>query len=99
MGRTRFRNVFAVGDITTLPAGKAPVPKAGVFAEGEGVVVAGCIVADITGGAGPDPFDGRGWLLYRVGPGDGLHNRGGRLCAGHQTGRPHAIQPGGEAAV
>lgn len=67
MGRTRFRNVFAVGDITTLPAGKAPVPKAGVFAEGEGAVVAGCIVADITGGSGPDPFDGRGGCFIESG--------------------------------
>ena len=66
-GRTRFANVFAVGDITTLPAGKAPVPKAGVFAEGEGVVVAGCIVADITGGTRPDPFDGKGGCFIESG--------------------------------
>lgn len=66
-GRTRFDNVFAVGDITTLPAGKAPVPKAGVFAEGEGAVVAGCIVADITGGTGPDPFDGKGGCFIESG--------------------------------
>lgn len=66
-GRTRYKNVFAVGDITTLPAGKAPVPKAGVFAEGEGSVVAGCIVADITGGSGPDPFDGKGGCFIESG--------------------------------
>ena len=66
-GRTGFPNVFAVGDVTTLPAGKAPVPKAGVFAEGEGAVVAGCIVADITGTAEPEPFDGRGGCFIESG--------------------------------
>ena len=68
-GRTRFPGVFAVGDVTTLPAGKAPVPKAGVFAEGEGAVVAGCIVADITGAAEPDPYDGRGGCFIESGRG------------------------------
>ena len=67
MGQTSFRNVFAVGDITVLPAGQAPVPKAGVFAEGEGAVVAGRIVADITGSTGPDPYDGQGGCFIESG--------------------------------
>lgn len=67
MGRTVFSNVFAVGDITTLPAGQTPVPKAGVFAEGEGAVVASCIISDITGAADPDPFDGRGGCFIESG--------------------------------
>lgn len=45
---TRFKNVYAIGDLTavTLSNGK-PLPKAGVFAHGEGEIVAARIAADI----------------------------------------------------
>jgi sulfide:quinone oxidoreductase len=50
---TKFPNVFAVGDITS-----APVPRAGVIAEGEASTVADVIVAKLAGGADPAPYQG-----------------------------------------
>jgi sulfide:quinone oxidoreductase len=50
---TRFPNVYAVGDVTSVG-----VPKAGVFAEGAGAVVAEHIIATIRGGEGPAPYGG-----------------------------------------
>ena len=46
--KTRFENVYAVGDVTaiTLPNGK-PLPKAGVLAHAEALAVAGTIAAQI----------------------------------------------------
>jgi sulfide:quinone oxidoreductase len=51
---TRFPNVYAVGDVTS-----APVPRAGVIAEGEAGTVADVIVAQLTGGEAPAPFAGQ----------------------------------------
>lgn len=62
--RTRYENVYAVGDVTT-----AGVPKAGVFAEGAARVVAEQIVADAQSGDGPPPFDGRGSCYIEFGRG------------------------------
>ena len=46
--KTPIENVYAVGDVTNLPVGeKFAVPKAGVFAEGEGYTVAKNIVSKI----------------------------------------------------
>ena len=50
---TRFPDVYAVGDITS-----APVPRAGVIAEGEAGTVADVLVARFTGGADPAPYAG-----------------------------------------
>jgi sulfide:quinone oxidoreductase len=50
---TRFPNVYAVGDVTSVG-----VPKAGVFAEGAGAVVAERIIATIRGGEEPAPYGG-----------------------------------------
>ncbi len=41
---TRFAGVYAIGDVTSVP-----VPRAGVFAEGEAVVVAERIAATVRG--------------------------------------------------
>ena len=39
--KTMHDNVYAVGDVTTLSVdGKLAVPKAGIFAEGQGEIVA-----------------------------------------------------------
>jgi sulfide:quinone oxidoreductase len=62
--RTRHPGVYAVGDVAT-----AGVPKAGVFAEGAARVVARQLIAEIQGGAGPDPFDGRGSCYIEFGQG------------------------------
>jgi sulfide:quinone oxidoreductase len=50
---TKFPDVYAVGDITS-----APVPRAGVIAEGEASTVADVLVASIKGGPQPAPFAG-----------------------------------------
>ena len=59
---TRFDDVYAVGDITS-----APVPRAGVFAEGEARTVADVIVSRVRGGAGPGPYAGRATCYLEVG--------------------------------
>lgn len=52
--RTRFPETYAIGDVTTitLPNGK-PLPKAGVFAHGEALVVAREIAASFIGRSSP----------------------------------------------
>jgi sulfide:quinone oxidoreductase len=62
--RTRFPGVYAVGDVAT-----AGVPKAGVFAEGAARVVARQLIADLRGGEGPGPYDGRGSCYVEFGRG------------------------------
>ncbi len=68
-GRTGVTNVYAVGDITVLPTDTGAVPKAGVFAEGEGATVAVCIMQDINNGDQPEPFDGVGECFMESGRG------------------------------
>lgn len=67
---TRFPGVYAIGDVVAIPlaVGK-PLPKAGVFAEGEGRVVARNIAHDIAGTGTPERFDGRGQCFIEVGGG------------------------------
>lgn len=50
---TKFTDVYAVGDVTS-----APVPRAGVIAEGEAAVVADVLVHRLAGGPAPEPFAG-----------------------------------------
>lgn len=50
---TKFPDVYAVGDITS-----APVPRAGVIAEGEASTVADVLIAQVKGGPSPPPFAG-----------------------------------------
>jgi sulfide:quinone oxidoreductase len=50
---TRFPDVYAVGDVTS-----APVPRAGVIAEGEAATVADVLIARIAGGPPPPPYPG-----------------------------------------
>ncbi len=52
---TRFPNVFAVGDVTSVGT-----PKAGVFSENAARVVADEIIAGVRGGEMPAPYDGTG---------------------------------------
>jgi sulfide:quinone oxidoreductase len=51
---TRYPDVYAVGDITS-----APVPRAGVIAEGEAATVADVLIHRVRGGPAPAPFAGR----------------------------------------
>jgi len=59
---TRFPGVYAVGDVTS-----APVPRAGVFAEGEAVTVADVIVGRIRGGDAPPAYAGTGSCYVEFG--------------------------------
>ena len=64
--RTRFPNVYALGDVCT---GKRTVAKAGIFAEAAAKVVANDIVAEITGGQPPAPYEGAGVCYAEFGDG------------------------------
>jgi sulfide:quinone oxidoreductase len=50
---TKFPGVYAVGDVTS-----APVPRAGVIAEGEASTVADVLIAEVKGAPPPPPFAG-----------------------------------------
>ncbi len=78
---TPFEGVYAVGDVTAFPmANKQPFPKAGVFAEAEGIVVAERIVARF-GERDPDAlFDGEGFCFLEVGNGEAMFVRGNFLA-------------------
>jgi sulfide:quinone oxidoreductase len=62
--RTRHPGVYALGDVAT-----AGVPKAGVFAEGAGRVVARQLIAEARGGEPPEAYDGRGSCYIEFGRG------------------------------
>ena len=61
---TGYSGVYAVGDVATVG-----VPKAGVFAERQGAVVARAIIAELTGGDHAEPYDGTGacWIEFGAG--------------------------------
>ncbi|MBZ5738862.1 NAD(P)/FAD-dependent oxidoreductase [Nocardioides mangrovi] len=60
--RTRFDDVYAVGDVTSVGT-----PKAGVFAEGQAGVVADQLVARARGEASGSTYDGRGICYLEFG--------------------------------
>jgi sulfide:quinone oxidoreductase len=65
---TRFPGVYAIGDVVHIPlANQTALPKAGVFAEAHGKLVAAAIVARVLGGPQPPPFDGRGYCWLETG--------------------------------
>jgi sulfide:quinone oxidoreductase len=59
---TRFPDVYAVGDVTSVGT-----PKAGVFAEGQAVVAAEVISARIRGTGEAATYDGRGICYLEFG--------------------------------
>jgi sulfide:quinone oxidoreductase len=67
---TAFPGVYAIGDNVQLPLsiGK-PLPRAGVFAHAQALVVADNIVATIHGRAAAATFDGHGGCFVEVGSG------------------------------
>lgn len=68
--KTPFENVYAIGDVTNLPVGeKMAIPKAGVFAEGEGLAVAKNIVAKIQSKEDSVLYDGKGGCFIESGKG------------------------------
>ena len=66
--RTPFGGVYAVGDCVGIPLvnGKA-LPKAGVFAHGQGEAAAGNIADEIEGRAASHRFDGFGQCFVEMG--------------------------------
>ena len=67
---TRFPGVFAIGDVTAIPIGtNQALPKAGVFAQAQGEVVA-ARVADRLAGREPEArFEGEGLCFLETGRG------------------------------
>jgi len=67
---TRFSGVYAIGDVVSIPLllGK-PLPKAGVFAHGQAVVVAKNIASVIAGRTGGERFNGYGECFIEIGGG------------------------------
>jgi sulfide:quinone oxidoreductase len=65
---TRFEGVYAIGDVAVIPLKMGrPLPKAGVFAHGEGEVVAHNIAVAWTGRGAPRRFEGEGACFIETG--------------------------------
>lgn len=64
--RTRFANVFAIGDVTEIKVGAGAVPKAGIFAEEQGKAAAGQIIGEIAGRPAAT-FAGQGYCFMETG--------------------------------
>lgn len=62
--RTGYDGVFAIGDVTSVGT-----PKAGVFSEGQGAVVAEQIIAQARGGTSAAEYGGTGVCLMEFGGG------------------------------
>ncbi len=67
---TAFADVYAVGDVTTIPVGDGAVPKAGAFAEDAARAVVGDIVYRLTGRGHPAPFEAIGTCFLEFGDGN-----------------------------
>jgi sulfide:quinone oxidoreductase len=66
--KTKFENVFAIGDVTVLPVTETMnVPKAGVFAEGEGIIVSKNIISKIREEGIVSLYDGIGGCFIESG--------------------------------
>jgi len=67
---TRHPGVYAIGDVTTITlANGKPLPRAGVFAHRQGLVVAHRIAATLSGHQARDAFDGVGYCWVEAGDG------------------------------
>jgi len=77
---TSIPDVFAVGDVNVVPIGPAALPKAGVFAAGEGRTAGGVIASRIDQVEPPGPYDGVGHCFVAFSGGQGAEI-GGRFFA------------------
>jgi len=82
--------VFAVGDVTVvpLPGRYAPdrplvLPKAGIFAEGQGKVVARRVAARLRGEEPRAVFDGEGYCYLELGGGEAVRADGSFFALPH----------------
>jgi sulfide:quinone oxidoreductase len=79
---TRLPAVYAIGDCTEIPlAHGLPLPKAGVFAEAQGIVVAERIAAALGGPPSTSTFTGDGYCYLEVGGGRAMRVAGDFLAA------------------
>jgi sulfide:quinone oxidoreductase len=83
VGAAGAAELYAIGDVTAVPLpGRfrpdAPLslPKAGVFAEAQGKVVAHQIAARVLGTATGETFDGTGYCFLEVGGGKAIRAEG-----------------------
>ena len=60
--KTKFPNVYAIGDVTSIGT-----PKAGVFAEGAAKIAAASIISELDGGATTVPYHGDGSCYIEFG--------------------------------
>ncbi len=68
--QTRYENVYAIGDVAAIIlANDKALPKAGVFADGQGLIVAKRIAEDIRGVGARSEFDGLGFCWIETGGG------------------------------
>jgi sulfide:quinone oxidoreductase len=65
--KTRFKNVFAVGDVTEIKVGAMALPKAGIFAEEQAKVAAKQIIDEINGRPPVATFAGQGYCFMEMG--------------------------------
>ena len=70
--RTKYMNVFAIGDVTEIRLDKnITIPKAGIFAEGQAKIVSQQIVSEIKhdndNTKGIEHFDGKGYCFMEIG--------------------------------
>lgn len=66
--KTNFENVYAIGDVNEIMVtDKLAVPKAGIFAEGEGITVARNIISKIQKEQENALFEGRGGCFVEMG--------------------------------
>jgi sulfide:quinone oxidoreductase len=69
--RTKYKNVFAIGDVTEIRVDKTitTIPKAGIFAEGEAKVVSQQIINEVkNNNSNKTPrFDGKGFCFMEIG--------------------------------
>ncbi len=73
----QYPGVFAIGDVTAIRLlNSMLLPKAGVFAEAEALVVAASIAAEIRGESRPRAFDGYGFCYVEVGDGLAAYGSG-----------------------
>ena len=89
---TKFPGVYAVGDVTN-----APVPRAGVFAEGEAKTVADILIASLEDAELPGPYEGAATCYMEIGDEIVWHVRVNFL--GGDTPTAEFGPPSGEGAI
>ena len=68
--KTKFDHVYAIGDVNQIMVtNKIAVPKAGIFAEAEGITVARNIISQIMNELESAVFDGKGGCFLETGKG------------------------------